>query len=357
MVLICTMEFRKLPKGYVMTSLLELKEYLKKFYSKYEVYITPVLKFLLAGLSLLLINANLGFMEKINNAAVVLIAALACSFLPSGFILVFAALFILLHFYALALEVAVVALALFLVMFLLYFRFSPKDTLLVLFTPICFCLKIPYIMPLAAGLLSTPVSAVAVGCGAIVYYLVSYVSGNAPTLKAMATEEATARFRMVIDSILGNKAMIVTVAAFTATIILVYLIRRMSMDHSWTLAMVAGALLDMMILLVGDLIYDTNVSILGIILGSAVSVCLAKVIQFMAMNLDYSRTEKVQFEDDEYYYYVKAVPKITVATPTKTVKRINTQRHSSQAAGRNSSRGTSARNASGTEKGRESDWR
>lgn len=29
----------------------------------------------------------------------------------------------------------------------------------------------------------------------------------------------------------------------------------------------------------------------------------------------------MQFEDDEYYYYVKAVPKMTVAAPTNTVKR------------------------------------
>lgn len=34
----------------------------------------------------------------------------------------------------------------------------------------------------------------------------------------------------------------------------------------------------------------------------------------------------MQFEDDEYYYYVKAVPKMTVAAPTNTVKKINTQR-------------------------------
>lgn len=34
------------------------------------------------------------------------------------------------------------------------------------------------------------------------------------------------------------------------------------------------------------------------------------LIEFLCFNLDYSRTEKVQFEDDEYYYYVKAVPKV-----------------------------------------------
>ena len=53
---------------------------------------------------------------------------------------------------------------------------------------------------------------------------------------------------------------------------------------------------------------------------------VCKIIEFFRFCLDYSRTEKVQFEDDEYYYYVKAVPKMTVSAPTNTVKKINTQR-------------------------------
>ena len=39
--------------------------------------------------------------------------------------------------------------------------------------------------------------------------------------------------------------------------------------------------------------------------------------------VDYARSESLQFEDDEYYYYVKAIPKVSVSTPEKTVKRIN----------------------------------
>lgn len=32
-------------------------------------------------------------------------------------------------------------------------------------------------------------------------------------------------------------------------------------------------------------------------------------LEVFFFSVDYSRTENVQFEDDEYYYYVKAVPK------------------------------------------------
>ena len=72
--------------------------------------------------------------------------------------------------------------------------------------------------------------------------------------------------------------------------------------------------------------YDTNLSIVSALLGAVVTVLACKIIEFFRFCLDYSRTEKVQFEDDEYYYYVKAVPKMTVAAPTNTVKKINTQR-------------------------------
>ena len=81
-----------------------------------------------------------------------------------------------------------------------------------------------------------------------------------------------------------------------------------------------------MILLVGDLLLDTKISILWLILGSIIAVLVAKVLEFFVFNVDYSRTERVQFEDDEYYYYVKAVPKVNVVPAAKTVKKINSSR-------------------------------
>ena len=309
-----------------MTSLLVAKQYLKKFYGKYEVYLLPLFKFMLSFVSLLILNGNLGFMERINNLAIVLVAALMCSFMPMNFTIIIAAAFALLHVYALSLECMIVVLAAFLLMFLLYFRFSPKDTVVVLLTPICFWLHIPYVIPIALGLLCTPASVVSAACGTIAYYLLDYVSENATTMVSVEAEETMAKFKLLIDGMLNNRVMIVTVVAFSITIILVYLIRRLSVDHSWTIAIVAGALVNVTVLLVGDLMFDTNVAIAGVIIGTIVSAGIACVIQFFVFNVDYSRTEKVQFEDDEYYYYVKAVPKVTLATPERTVKRINQQK-------------------------------
>lgn len=323
-----------------MTALLELRENLKKIYSRNEAFILPVIKFLLSFIVLSIINSKMGYMTKLDNMAIVLIVSLLCSFLPTGFMAFFAMMFAVLHMYALSIETAAVGLVVFLLLYLLFLRFTAKEALVVVLTPVLCMLKLPYVMPVAMGLIGTPASCVSVGCGVVVYYLLQTVITNAPTINSMGAEEATAKLRLLIDGMLGNKAMLVMIAAFAITVIVVYLIRRMSVDHSWTIAMVAGVMIEVMILLVGDLMYDTNLSIVSALLGAVVTLIACKIIEFFRFCLDYSRTEKVQFEDDEYYYYVKAVPKMTVAAPTNTVKKINTQRRPAGQQTRTSGQGT-----------------
>lgn len=309
-----------------MTVLLEMKERLKLIYSKSEVFLVPIVKFLLAFIVFNTLNGKMGYMAQLDDMKVVLIVALACSFLPLGAIVLFGAVFSLMHMYALSMEVALVGLCLYLIMYLLFFRFSPKDSLVVVLTPLLCAMKIPYVIPIAVGLLCAPSSAVSVGCGVAVYYLLLLVTESAPNIRTMGEEDALEKIRMLVESFLGNKTMLVIIAAFAITVLVVYLLRRLSVDYAWTIAMIAGVMVNVVVLLVGDLYYDINLSVGSVLLGALLAIVVAKVIEFFRFCVDYSRTEKVQFEDDEYYYYVKAVPKMAVSVSTRTVKKINSQR-------------------------------
>lgn len=315
-----------------MKSLLVLRQHIINFVGKNEVYLKPVFKLLLSLIALLFINRKLGYMQKIDNTSVVLIAALMCSFMPMNFIVLIAAVFVLLHMYALSIECAAVTLVIFVILFLLFFRFSPKDTIVVVLTPILQSLGIPYIIPVSMGLLGNPASAVSVGCGLIVSFMLKTINGNAAALSSMETEDIATRFRLIIDSLLDNKLMILMIAAFGITIILVYIIRRLPMDYSWPAAIITGAIAQSVLILVGSLMLDVSVSKPGIIVGSLLAAVVGFLVQFIWFNVDYSRTEKVQFEDDDYYYYVKAVPKANVSMPQKTVKKINTAKRRPQSA-------------------------
>ena len=50
------------------------------------------------------------------------------------------------------------------------------------------------------------------------------------------------------------------------------------------------------------------------------------IVNVFILAVDYSGTEYVQFEDDDYYYYVKAVPKLKVAKRDVKVKHINVKK-------------------------------
>lgn len=313
-----------------MKNLLVLKEAMKVIYSKYQVYIKPAAKFLLAFVVLSVLNGQLGYMETLNNIAIVLVVALMASFLPINFTVLALVGFTLLHFKAVSLESALVGALVFLLMLILYFRFTPKDTLVVLLLPICFVLKIPFVIPIAIGLLATPISAFSVIAATIGYYLVLHIQQNATILSAVSEASVIEKFRLVVDGIAKNKTMFVTIVAFTMMIIIVYVVKRLSVEYAWTIAIIAGALTGAIVILVSDLILDTNISIAATIFGSVASAGIAFIIKFFAFNVDYSRVEKVQFEDDEYYYYVKAIPKITVSKPQKQVHKINGNRRAAK---------------------------
>nr|MBQ8252263.1 hypothetical protein [Lachnospiraceae bacterium] len=306
----------------MMSSLLELRENLRNFYSRNEAYLLPFFKLLLAMTTLLVLNVNLGFMTKINSPVIVLVIALMCSFLPMNLLVIVSALFVLLHCYAVSMECAIVTGGVFLLMFLLYYRFSPKDTLIVVLMPLCFGLNIPFLMPIIVGLLCGPTSVVSLSCGVVVYYVIDYIKVNASVIASLDADGSVSKFRYLIDGIVNNKAMFVVIISFCVTTIIVYVIRRLSVDHAWTIAMFVGAVTNVVFLLVGNLMYETGISVLSLVLGTIVAIVIAKIFEFFVFNVDYTRTEYVQFEDDEYYYYVKAVPKNTMTKSKHTVKKI-----------------------------------
>ena len=289
--------------------LLEIREYIKIFIGRYESYVKPASKFLLTFVALKMINGNVGFATRLTSTAIVLIVSLLASFLPLNFIPIICVLFVLLHLYALSIESAGVVAVILIVLFLIYFRFTPKDTILTVFTPMMYVIKIPYAMPLAAGLVAPPTAMFSTGCGVIVYYILKFFKENRETIESMTSGELLDRFKLVLGGILFNKEMYVAVIAFALTVGVVSVVRRLDVDHSWTIAIVSGTLINILVILLGDLKLGTYISVGTLLISSFFGVIAAYIIKFFLFNLDYSRTEKVQFEDDEYYYYVKAVPK------------------------------------------------
>ena len=312
-----------------MTVLLEVKEKLKSIYADYAYMISMIGKFILALTAFLAIRHTIGFWEPISNIFLILILSLLCSLFSVKTAAVFSGLLIIGNSYALGIEVFGVTIVVFLILFLFFLRFDETDGLALILTPLAIAVGIPAAVPICYGLKKRPSSGVAIACGAVGYYYIELLSQKASVLQNTDDTELfhkmLANLRILTDGLLKNKQMFLMMMTLVIVLCMVYVIRRIAIDYAWQIASGTGALVYLLIMIAGGLFWDIDVSAFGIILGTVASGMIAIVMEFFILNVDYSRTERMEFEDDEYYYYVKAVPKITISKSQIEIKTINNE--------------------------------
>ena len=309
-----------------MVFLLELKERFKKFYNEYDVYIVPAMKFLMALISFIFLNTAIGYMSKLKNPVIALAVSVICAFLPNGATIFFLSVFMLVHLYSISAEFAVIVLCVVLLMYLLYYRFTPRlGYLLIITVLLCWC-KMPYLLPVAAGLCFNALSVIPVGFGIVIYYIIRTASAYEAALSAKSVTDSMQQISYIVESLFNNKEMLIVLIASVVTIAIVYVIRRMNIDNAWTYAIVAGVVVEFVILIAGIVALGVKMNLILMIIGTILGGAVGYLCQIVFFSVDYSRTEYVQYEDDEYYYYVKAVPKINIVNADVKVKQINARK-------------------------------
>ena len=305
-----------------MSTLLVWRERLQKIYAAYSIYILKGTQFVMGLILFGLINSNIGFMEMASSIFCTVGLAVICTFLPVIVTVFAATALILVHFYALSLQIAIVSLVIFLLMYIFYFRFTPKKAWLVLISAIAFGLKIPFVVPVAFGLLGTPVWIVPAACGIISFYMVDIVKASAAALKSADADGMISSLTSFTRQMLTGKEMWLMIMAVVIGILVVNMVRSRAVSNAWKIASAAGSVVCLVVAAAGNVVLEGHISYVSIAASAVLGIILGLVLEFLFFSVDYSRTENIQFEDDEYYYYVKAIPKVGVSAPEKQVKHI-----------------------------------
>ena len=306
-----------------MMPLLVFRERVKSFYQRHDIYINPAVKFIFAFVSFLVINQEIGFDSRLKALPVVFALALLCAFTPSAIMVLIATAMTALHVYYASPILSILVIILLMIIYFMFARFTPRYGYVVLAIPILYSLKIPYVMPILLGIVGTPVAIVSTVCGVLVYYIIQLVKTAVNVQVNPSVDDVLKLYTDVIDGLMNNKQMIMTIVIFAIILLVVYYVRKMKFDYAFEISIAAGALTSILGFLVSDIILDKSEQILAMILGTIVSAAIVYVVHFFKLTLDYSGVEHAQFEDDVYYYYVKAVPKVTITTPQMKVKHIN----------------------------------
>ena len=292
-----------------MNALLIIRDTFRAVYARYGAFLRPVLKLLLAFVMLIAIEKGMGYEAMLAKPAVILAASFVCVLFPWGFISAMAGAYVAGNMFAVSPIMAAATAAFGIMVFVLYYGFKPGTGIIISLIPLMFFFRIPFIMPLVLGLTIGIYSAVPAAIGVIAWQLIHYFAENVSSLGESKDILATSQLTDACRQIMGNKYMLITILAFVLCIGIVSIISNSSIDNSRVLAVSAGTgVLAVLMIFGGVLVGEESVflSIIGLIISYALAFLYVQVF----FSADYSRTERLRYEDDDYYYYVKAVPKI-----------------------------------------------
>lgn len=294
-----------------MNAAIALRDSLRKIYAEYDVYLRPVLRFITAFAVLIILKAYLGFDEKIGSPLVILALSAFSMFFPWGVISLAAFGFVTAGFFSVSYSMALIAAVLFVLVAMLYFGFRPGNGIILILIPIGFILRIPYVVPVILGLSAGMGAVVPSLLGILSLTVLEYFKKNSAGLtKSTDLSVLMSEFVSMIKSIFTDERMIVLMLSVALSIIVVRMISRLSVDHAWTIAVAAGALTIGLTVFIGSAYLGCETDVLYEIISILTALTVALIYEFIFFNVDYRSKEFLQFEDDDYYYYVKAVPKV-----------------------------------------------
>ena len=308
-----------------MTGFIKFRDKIRQLVAGHEQLLARIWHFAIALVGLLIINQQFGYMRTLNQWWIAVVIAVICAFLPIKGLTTVVMMYGLIHLASLSTDVAVTTLVLALIMLAVCGYFRAKDTYNLLTVPICYQIHLPFAISLGAGFLRSFNEIATVICGGVLSYYLKVLGDNA-ALFLDSSVEMTA-LDLIQNYVLTDQMFYFYMAAMIVMFLVVYFLRNRDMNYAWLIATASGILAEFIIMMTGYLFTGNEEEITMLVIGNVVLVGVGLVFTFFILDLDYSRVERVQFEDDEYYYYVTAVPKIKVAQEDKEVKKITEETH------------------------------
>lgn len=305
-----------------MNKLFELRERLQIFYSSYTLFINKGAQALFALGIFYLINSRIGYLKPAASLFVTLALACVSAFLPVTMLVVLAAVLVMAHLYGLSAAVLAAGAVILLLIYIFCLRMSPRLSWLLLVSIMGLVLKVPIVIPVAFGLLGM-IGCSAYGfCGVLIYYFLLTVRQLAPAVKTGEGAGLAAQLTEIVKRFLANRDMWVSAAVVLIGTLVVYAIRTKALEHSWKVATGVGVLVSIIVYTAGNMAFEAHVPYVVIFLSAVLAVGVGLLLEFLFFSVDYKAMHTVHFEDDDYVYYVKAIPKIGIAIPSKKVKKI-----------------------------------
>lgn len=318
-----------------MYNLLNIRASIIMFFKKYEIVILFILKFIIGVFIFIAIN-SIGLHNKALDS-VLKPPLLFASNMALG--LLFTILPLSLSYFLMIISIAIsfsssievlsiICLFLLCVLFL-YAGLFKKESLFIIATLFAFYLKIPYVVPILAGLYFGISTIIPISIGVIIWNLLPRMIDLATKNDKMPTglldfasypKNIILVYSSIFSDIKITSNIVTQIFVFSLVVVSVYIIRKLSFDYSKEWAIFSGGVANILGFIALSFFANLSFGITGMIFATLICVLISYIIKFFDILVDYKCAEILEFEDEEFYYYVKAIPKINIDSKPKSDK-------------------------------------
>ncbi len=305
-----------------MTTFMKLRDSVRSFFSAHSYWLSTIAKGVLWFICATMINRYLGFSEVLSSPLIALGLSVFLAFPPmtvGG--IVFSGV-VLFQVFSFSRHAAIAVLAIILLAYIICGIYRCQRTEFFIIQPALHFLGLPFFVPLFTGLFGKAKNGGSVVFSCIISWLLKTIQEN--TAQLMDSTAPVTMADLLVKEVVSNPMFYIYLSACMAVFVVSHVITNLPIDHAWQIAAGAGIMAGFFIGLAGRLFLDRRSGIVPLIISSLIVAAAGLITSLFFRDLDYSRTEKVSFEDDEYYYYVTAVPKIHVGEEVNEVKKIKT---------------------------------
>lgn len=305
-----------------MEQILHIRESIIGIIKRHETVLIFCFKFII-GLILYRAINNLGFastsfkflVQQPFSFIYITFLALLFASLPLSVNYIFIILNLTLQFSS-QIELALIVFLVLLSIFLFYGHLGRTESCLIIAVVMGFYFNIPYGVPIFAGLYFGIISLIPIIIGTFIW------SYSQVIISMMTQIESSDELVYDVGDIviylyntlnyeyLNAQLWIAISISFTLVLISVYVLSKSTINYSKELAIIVGVLISIIGFAFIGIFIDYSINFFAVTFFSVLSGIIIAVIRFFDIVLDYSRAEKVEFEDEDNYYYVKVIPKI-----------------------------------------------
>ena len=297
----------------MLNAMLEFRGRICLIYQKFQFAFDLIFKFLVSFLVILTLNIETGYDMRYATPSLTVALSILCAFTPGGVLALVCIVLTILHVLSVNSVLALFVALFMIVLYAFFLRFTPKHAYIMVAVPVLGAFNIPYTVPLLAGLTTTPATIFPMCCGVFFRYLIQIIKNCVQIqvdLAKLNTENLLELVNAIVDNLLASKEMFWFMGVYAAVEVIVFVIRKMKFAFSFEVSIIFGTAVSVL----GHMVIDGKYPLAGgvgkMLWFSIVSGFLVMIVYAFIRVLDYTAVENVQFEDDDYYYYVRAVPKI-----------------------------------------------